>query len=200
MQKNEIIIKDKKVRDALYESLHFLHVGELKALCCRLDLSEKGPKVRLIERIMIFVTQGCRQDEPVIPRVSCIQKGKEYPLARTTLILKGSYKNDLKTRLFFKSIIGDHFHFTAFGIDWINARWFAGNPPTYQEFADMWITESEKRVLEGSVPKKEWAYINFTQKFIAQVPKASRHELLHAWETERRHNKAFIEILFATIA
>ena len=116
------------------------------------------------------------------------------------MILKGSYKNDLKTRLFFKSIIGDHFHFTAFGIDWINARWFAGNPPTYQEFADMWITESEKRVLEGSVPKKEWAYINFTQKFIAQVPNASRQQLLYAWETERGHNKAFIETLFATIA
>lgn len=197
MQKNEIIIKDKKVSDAVYESLHFLHVAELKGLCSRLDLSDKGTKARLIERIMIFLTQGSKQAEPLIPHISRAQKGKEYPLAPATLILKGSYKNDLKTRLFFKSIIGDYFHFTAFGIDWINERWFGGNPPTYQEFADMWSAEYELRAQNGSTPKKEWAYINFTQKFMAHFPNASRQELLDAWEAERLYNKALIENLFA---
>ncbi len=61
------------------------------------------------------------------------------------MILKGSYKNDLKTRLFFKNIVGDHFHFTAFGIDWINEKWMEGNPPTYRDYATMWQSEVDRR-------------------------------------------------------
>ncbi|XVN42631.1 MAG: hypothetical protein RCG15_08655 [Candidatus Rickettsia vulgarisii] len=65
-------------------------------------------------------------------------RGVVYHLHPNTLMLKGSYKNDLRNRQFFKQLIGEHFHFTAIAIDWLNDRWMQGlpPPPTYQEFLE----------------------------------------------------------------
>jgi hypothetical protein len=101
-------------------------------------------------------------------------------------MLKGSYKNDVRTRAFFKLLIGPHFHFTAFGIDWLNERWQAGNPPTYQEFANYWVSEVEKRKDKRPEPKKEWAYINFLQQAQRLMFHASKEELLAAWKKMRQ--------------
>ena len=111
-------------------------------------------------------------------------------LDKETLMLKGAYKNDLKTRLFFKQLIGEYFHFTAFGIDWLNDRWMEGKPPTYQEFAEMWHKEYEKRKKTPVPPKEEWAYINFVQNSLSISPTASQESINHAWECERQKQKA----------
>lgn len=175
-----------------YEALHFLHVDELKALCEQLQLPITGKKGDLIQRVFHFL----QNDEiiliPVIPKSSCAQRGVTYPLHPTTLILKGSYKNDLKTRLFFKQLVGPHFHFTAFGIDWINQRWLQGTPPTYQEFTTMWHDQYEKRKQSGSTPKGEWRYIRFTQWYLSEFPNASRMMLINAWNQERAKQKEFV--------
>jgi hypothetical protein len=111
-------------------------------------------------------------------------------------MLKGGYKNDLKTRIFFREIIGQHFHFTAFGIDWLESRWMDGNPPTYQEFADMWSKEYEFRTAYGSAPKAEWAYINFVKMHSNENPNASRNEILSSWEIERTKHKELVDKFF----
>ncbi len=173
-----------------YESLLFLHVLELQMLCVQFCFFTpvKETKMILIDRIMHFIETGTVLEQPKIPAVSRAARGAVYQLAPTTLMLKGAYKNDLQTRLFFKHLIGDYFHFTAFGIDWLKARWLEGNPPTYQEFADMWVVEYKCRKEEGSKPKEEWAYINFIQDFMRKHPEAPREVSLAAWEKERaRH-------------
>jgi len=106
----------------LKEGFHFLHMEELKKLFTSLILPTQGKKDALIFRILHFVKTGDVINNPKVPSISCALKGKIYPLEVNTLILKGSYKSDLKTRIFFKKLIGDDFHFTAFGIDWINNR------------------------------------------------------------------------------
>ncbi|MBS0186197.1 MAG: SAP domain-containing protein [Proteobacteria bacterium] len=173
----------------LKEGLNFLHVEELKNLCRQLLLPIEGKKGILVLRILHFVETGKVMNNPKLPLVSCAEKGKDCPLTPNSFILKGSYKNDLKTRVFFKKLIGDDFHFTAFGVDWIHNRWMEGNPPTYQEFADMWRAETKRRQEEGSIPKEEWAYINFTQRFIKKNPGTQRQGLIEAWEKERLKQK-----------
>ncbi|HQS84703.1 MAG: hypothetical protein B7Y25_07240 [Alphaproteobacteria bacterium 16-39-46] len=175
--------------NSLKESLNFLHMEELKEICTKLLLPTQEKKGALILRILHFIEFGKVIKAPKIPDISCARRGENYPLHPTTCILKGNYKNDLTTRLFFKKLIGEHFHFTAFGVDWLNNRWIQGKPPTYQEFADMWTNEIKRRKEEGSHPKEEWAYINFTQKFMRQNPNSQRHELLEAWEKERQRQK-----------
>jgi hypothetical protein len=64
-----------------------------------------------------------------------------------------------------------------------------GNPPTYQEFANMWQEEYQKRKSIPVAPKEEWAYINFIQKYLLNSPAATRESINSSWEYERQRHK-----------
>lgn len=100
-------------------------------------------------------------------------------------MLKGSYKNDYATRSFFKALIGSHFHFTAYGIDWLQERWEQGKPPTYREFANMWQSQWQWRKQQKVDPKEEWAYLNFCQQFMKKYPHSSRSQMMKEWKEKR---------------
>lgn len=178
--------------EALKESLKFLHVEELKNIADKFALEGKGKKIEIIVRILHFLQTGEKLIAPKFPDIS-YAKNKNIPTLPNSLMLKGSYKNDLKTRLFFKSLIGDYFHFTAFGIDWLNMRWMEGNPPTYQEFSSMWKAEYQRRKENPVAPKSEWAYINFIQAYYNKIPDAPREEVMKAWESEREMHKTIVK-------
>ena len=182
--------------DQLHASLHYLHVSELRIYCENLYLSIKGKKIDLINRIIHFLNTSEKIDLAKYPAHSIAQDRNNNVISANVLMLKGAYKNDLKTRIFFKEIIGQHFHFTAFGIDWLESRWMEGSPPTYQEFADMWVKEYEFRKTYGSTPKAEWAYINFVKRYLNENPGASRNKILDDWEAERTKHKGLVSKFF----
>ncbi len=173
-------------------SLNFLHMEELKDICSRFSLSTKGKKIELIARILHFIKTGEKLTSPKFPKASYAGPGQNNTLSKNSLMLKGAYKNDLRTRLFFKKLIGEHFHFTAFGIDWLNERWLSGNPPTYQEFADMWVKEKLRREAQAPSPKEEWAYISFIQDYFNKLPDASHEDMKAAWASERQKRKDYV--------
>ncbi|PIS01355.1 MAG: hypothetical protein COT84_02910 [Chlamydiae bacterium CG10_big_fil_rev_8_21_14_0_10_35_9] len=172
------------------KSLLFLYVKELKEIAAHLSLSDKGNKMTVIMRILHFLETGQRLAAPKFPKEYCAQKGKIYPINENELMLKGAYKNDLEMRVFFKGLIGPHFHFTAFGIDWLNERWMQGKPPTYREFAQMWEEEYQRRKKSPAPPKEEWAYINFVQNLLSKSPLMDREGINCSWENERKKHKA----------
>jgi len=172
--------------ESIRSSLLYLHCAELKAICQQLQLLSTGVKIVLVQRILHFFKTGQELKTPQYPSISKAKKGADTYLSPQSLILKGLYKKDLKTRLFFKSLIGKHFHFTAFGIDWINNQWLQGSPPTYQQFADFWVSEVEFRKTHGLEPKEEWAYIRFAQAHSDQYP--TRAELLQEWDRARNEH------------
>jgi len=169
----------------LNDALHYMNVSELKAICEHYRLPAKATKALLIDLIMHFVQTGDVKKLPRMPEMSKAKKGELYPLKIDTKMLHGSYKNDAQTRTFFKSLIGDHFHFTAFGIDWLNSCWLAGSPPTYGDFAQFWQSEYEAQKIQKSPPKKEWAYINFVQKLLRINPHIAKDDVMQAWAKER---------------
>jgi hypothetical protein len=169
----------------LKESLHCMKMEELKEVCDHLNLPFQGQKRARIERILTFLETGKVLKPSELPMASKALKNKDYPLAPETLILSGSYKNDLATRTFLKSLIGDYFHFTAFGQDWIKERWAQGNPPTYKEFAEFWKKEFVARKQRKATPKQEWAYLNFVQKYSSEHRNFTRQHLTRAWESYR---------------
>jgi len=182
-------------RKEFFDALYFLKIAELEDLAAYLQVPINGPKGEIIDRITHYLTTGTLLPIKPLPEISKAKKNHTYPLKQEALILFGSYKNDAKTREFFKKLIGPHFHFTSFGIDWINERWKDGNPPTYQEFATMWQAESEKRKKQPVQPKKEWALINFTQRYIADHPYASKQEAMKAWKIARAEKVALVHTL-----
>ncbi|GAB4238227.1 MAG: hypothetical protein Tsb0021_18010 [Chlamydiales bacterium] len=184
----------------LENSLLFLHVRELKEIARKLSLIDQGNKKRIIFRICHFLLTGEKLTIPKYPKESCAQRGKTYPVTQDGLMIKGGYKNDLKNRLFFKHLIGPHFHFTAFGIDWLNEQWLKGTPPTYLEFAKMWENEYARRKEISVSPKEEWAYINFVQNFLKQHPSASQENINQSWQAEREKHKAKVYELLKIIS
>lgn len=176
----------------LKQSLMYLNVNELRDLAIKLSLIDKGNKIAIILRILHFFETGQKLILPQFPEKSCSRRGVSYPLGEHEIMLKGAYRNDLKTRLFFKLLIGKHFHFTAFGIDWLNERWMEGNPPTYREFAMMWQDEYQKRKKWPVAPKEEWAYIRFMQKHLRDFPDATKESINSAWEFERQKHKTHV--------
>lgn len=180
----------------LFDALYFLKMGELKKLCLQLDLPYSGKKGQVIDTIKHFVNTGKVLEIPEIPAVSRAKKGQTYILSPNTKILLGAYKNDAKTRAFFKKLVGPHFHFTAFGIDWLNERWQQGKPPTYQEFATMWQKEVDKRKGKKPQPKQEWALITFVQKYMEAHPNASKAEVTNAWHKKRNVMVALVKEYF----
>jgi hypothetical protein len=173
-------------------SLLFLNVSELKQVAKNLGLIFSKTKLELIDSIIYFLKTGIDKPSLIIPAVSKAKKGRSYQLLPNALMLHGSYKNDLKTRIFFKELIGPHFHFTAFGIDWLNSRWIFGNPPTYLEFSTMWQEQYLKSKTEKIAPKKEWAFINFVQNFLKDNQNSNKLIILNAWNVEREKNKEFV--------
>ncbi len=179
----------------LYDALHYMKVSELKSCCQSLRLPDVGKKGELIQRIMNFIKTGTIKEQQQIPPSSHAKHHLPQPISKHALMLYVSYKNDTETRIFFKSLIGPHFHFTAFGIDWLNERWQQGNPPTYQEFADFWITETERRKHTKAEPKKEWAYINFLQ----QNNELSASEAILAWKKLRAQKALLARTIITTL-
>lgn len=181
----------------LQESLYYLHVAELKAWCEELNLSKKGKKIALIQRIFYFYKEGKRVVEPTYPKVSLAEPKGSTTLSPEALMLKGGYKNDLKTRLFFKKLIGEHFHFTAFGIDWLEEAWMKGKPPTYAAFAKMWEEEYALRKKGERKPKEEWAYICFVKKLLKEQPDSTKEEIFDAWHRERLRHKGQVDAMLS---
>ncbi len=170
----------------LKENLSYLHIDELKAQLQALGLSVQAfNKQELIERLLHYAITGTELAPQEIPAISKASRSASYVLDPAARMLHGAYKNDLATRTFFKQLIGEHFHFTAQGIDWLRERWLAGKPPTYAEFAQEWQAEYERNKEQKRPPKQEWAYIRFIQNYTHQFPHASQKEMTQAWNTER---------------
>ena len=105
------------------EALSYMHIAELKSQLEELNLSVQGfNKNELIQRLVHYAVTGKELPPLKIPVISRASRGTPYSLHPRALMLYGSYKNDLATRNFFKQLIGNHFHFTAQGIDWLREQ------------------------------------------------------------------------------
>ncbi len=67
----------------------------------------------------------------------------------------------------------------------INERGAKGDPPAYQEFVSFWEKEYESCKIQKATPKKEWAYLNFIQRYSKEHPEFSKAQVVDAWKLER---------------
>lgn len=189
MNTNQFPLLSIEEQSILQAALHYMKMAELRKASQTIGLYNKEKKAHLINLILTYIKSGKIITIPKIPAQSRAKSQAIQPLATSSLMLYGGYKNDRKTRDFFKKLIGPHFHFTAYGIDWLNERWLQGKPPTYQEFAVFWVKESAQRKKEKSKPKDEWMFIRFMQKMEKIEPDASKKDIFHAWKQLQAQKK-----------
>jgi hypothetical protein len=178
-----------KTLSLLKESLNYLHVNELRKYCLKFCLCTKGKKPELASRIMHFVKNGEKVGAPNYSLIQSANKHRSRKFKPEKLILKGAYKNDLKTRMFFKNLIDKYF--TDLGTDWLEERWMAGLL-THEEFMEMW--EYLLRKPKGRALKEEWA-VNFVKYYLKD--EVSSKEIKKWWGAERHKHKKRVDEFFA---
>ncbi len=188
-----------KQKNELFDALNYMKIGEIKKFCNKHAISIQGKKGEILNRVKHFLTTGNILLPRAMPEISKAKKNNSYPLKSNTLILHGAYKNDLATRSFFKKLVGEHFHFTSFGQDWIAERWQQGKPPTYAEFANAWQKEYLNRKKSEANPKQEWAYLNFMRRFQKENPNASKKDISKMWEKTRKQQVAKAKLVLDKI-
>ena len=183
----------------LESALNYMKMEELKKFCEKHSLSVSGKKGPLIQRILHYLKTNERIDEPEIPAISRAPKGAISELKPGALILHGLYKNDPRTKAFMKTLVGERFHFTAFGQDWIQERQLAGNPPTYRDFASFWEEEMKNRQNPDykANPKAEWAYLNFAQRYKAEH--GNERDVGSAWNKLRAEKAEWAEKILSSL-
>ncbi len=193
MKNNQLPLLSKKEYSDLHDALHYMKMHGLKKACQLLSLPNTAKKAELIKQIIHFIKTAKILTVPKIPLRSQAKNYPMQPLEPSSLMLYGSYKNDAKTRSFFKKLIGPYFHFTAFGIDWLNNRWLKGQPPTYQEFVNFWVKEKTRRKNIKVKPKDEWMFIRFMQQTKKSESYASKEDLMKKWKKlqAKKSEKAF---------
>ncbi|MEL6224163.1 MAG: SAP domain-containing protein [Cyanobacteria bacterium J06627_8] len=184
----------------LAESIYYLKLDELRLICQSLSLPERGAKGMLVKRVLNAV--GVVSED-----VRAISAGREIkfpgyrgPLKPEQYILPGHYTNGSRMRTKLKTLIGEHFHFTNYGMEWIRERWRTKQYPTFEEFATFWQQEYERRQSGGEF---ESLATNARVRFFRALEGKglTRNQLEAAWQAERlRHVKLVSSILKISIS
>lgn len=175
----------KKLKEAIY----FLKVEELKQLIVQLNLGKPtGRKNDLIVTILSHFKIKA-QDHTVLGDYKLPNKHKANVTSETHII-PGKYTNGKKSREIFKELIGEHFHFTVYGMEWIKKCWEAEIYPSYNEFSQFWESEYHRRK-SGSDFKS--LSTNRRVVFFRANKGLGKVELEAKWELERARNVAIVK-------
>nr|WP_276519528.1 DUF6434 domain-containing protein [Bradyrhizobium elkanii] len=168
----------------------YWYLDELVDFCRHHGLPTSGPKLKIVARIEKFLKDG---KVPVDVPVRKHPKGakRRGPITMRSRVTE-DYKCDDETRAFFKSVIGEHFHFTAHLQQFRRDKQGKGIPITYGELVREWKSEREKRKDKNykSPLQRTWEYNRFVRDFMADKARnagKSISEAAHAWNRVRVH-------------
>jgi hypothetical protein len=169
----------------LESAIYFLKVTELKQICEKFNQCHKGSKQDLINTLLAFA----RGDDNYSPnkQISAAEQAlrdNANSYDPGVYLVPGVYTNNKASRAILLELIGRHFTFTSYGMDWIKAQWHEGNCPSYLEFADYWQTEYQKRKNRDDFASKQTLKrVNFFREMKGE--NLSKQELEKAWAVER---------------
>lgn len=188
----------------LDDAIYYLKVPELEYYITTLGIAAGPRKESMIAALLQFAGRSpAPTDRPAAepPGLSAeARRTLQTRFAPQTHIVPGHYTNGPASRARFKQLIGPHFSFTSYGMEWIRRQWAAGSCPTYQDFATFWQTEFERRKAGGAyTSKKTLQRVQFFRKMGGKG--LSKIELERAWSAERERQagvaRAILERIIA---
>lgn len=172
--------------EALETAIYFLKVPELKALIAEANLTGGSSKQAMINELLAFArgeSYDHAQDKPQHTMRELKEMGKQYDPEQ--YIVPGVYTNSSHYRARFQEMIGSHFSYTVYGMDWIKAQWQSGSCPTFESFAVYWQQEYERRQQTDDFKSpRTLQRVNFFRKMKGQ--NLSKTALEKAWYDERQ--------------
>lgn len=187
---------NQKNLQALESAIYFLKVTELKQLCESHALCAKGSKQDLINTLLCFAKgEGAATLNAIQSSAEKSLRANADNFDESIYMVPGKYRNNRASRTILTELIGRHFTFTAYGMDWVKAEWHAGRCPSYLEFADYWQTEYERRKARGDFASKQTLQrVNFFRTM--KEKNLSREALEAAWAKKRAEQAAIALSLF----
>ncbi|MCJ8276915.1 MAG: hypothetical protein HRT44_10040 [Bdellovibrionales bacterium] len=182
---------NKSDAELFIESVYYLKVDELKLSLKQLGLSQKGQKMTLIHSLLKHFKLSPS------PQKTLPKRFKKYSgsLSPEKYILPGYYTNGAQSREKLQKIIGPYFKFTTYGMDWIRSHWADGKYPTYQQFAQYWKKEFNRRKEGGTFQS---AMTNARVRFFRtqKNKEYSKEKLEGLWAKERLvHKKRVFQLI-----
>jgi hypothetical protein len=163
------------------------------AFCRQHGLATSGQKLDVVARIEAFLETG-RCD---VRERSARARGRSAvtmrcgPITLDTVV-GDDFKCDAETRAFFKSVIGEHFHFTAHLQQFRREQQLKSVRLTYGDLVREWMAEHERRKDPNYKSRiaRSWEYNQFVRDFMADKPRnegLSISDAARAWNVIRTH-------------
>ena len=183
----------------LESAIYFLKVTELKQICEKFNQCNRGSKQDLINTLLAYARGD--KNYSTNKQLSEAEKTLRANADRydsSVYIVPGVYTNNKVSRTVLIDLIGRHFTFTSYGMNWIKAQWHSGHCPSYLEFADYWQAEYQKRKNRDDFASKQTLQrVNLFREMKGE--NLSKQELEKAWAIERTKQATTAFSLFATI-
>jgi hypothetical protein len=151
---------------------------ELLAFCVDLKIPTHGGKLELIERIAYYLKTGLIEPKTILKKQGKLDSDNIITLATPVI----NYKNDAKTKAFFVSQIGEHFHFNEYLRQF--AKTFNDGSLNYGDLVYGWQQIEQNKKLTTEPIGKQFQFNQFQRDFY-QHAKGSRSECLSAWKLIR---------------
>lgn len=179
----------------------YWYLDELVAFSQRHGLSTSGQKLDIIRRIEFFLKTGKTAAKPEQPRKRSKASARVGPITMQRKVTD-DFKCDKETRKFFKSMIGDHFHFTAHLQQFRRDKQSKGIPLTYGDLVREWLADRERRKDKNykSPLQRTWEYNRFVRDFMADKTRNTGKGIAtaaRAWNLVRVHNgpRSYVEYI-----
>jgi hypothetical protein len=185
--KKNIYIRPTLTQDIAPEDLKNFYwlKRELTRFCSTYGLPTAGNKREILLRIGAFL----KKEE--IPKPS---KNKQNRRDSDTFLTPQTeviyFKNDAKTRAFFTSIIGPHFHFTVTLQNLIREKLAQGEKLLYQDLINAWVQDKQQRKdkLYKSSISPSCEYNQFIRDYLAHERKNGKtfSDAIAAWKIAKK--------------
>jgi hypothetical protein len=168
-----------------FEDFYWLK-SELVKFCREVSISSGGGKIEIANRISKFLKTG---EIPKIKTKKTKRIIQKIPKSINDVIPE-EYTSSQLFREYFKSIIGPHFHFTAYMMKFIKEH----PKITFKEYVDEWQTEYGRRkdAKYKSKIMKSCEYNQYIRDFFKDNPEKTLREAIKYWKikkTKRGDNK-----------
>jgi len=153
---------------------------ELIKFCSQHGLKTTGGKIELAARIEHFLKTGEHLPEKAPTKKKIHKKNSVQKLPQDiNEPIPENYTSSTLYRKYFESIIGPHFHYTVYMMNYMKKH----PGITFKKYVDEWIAEHERRKNKNYKPpiQKSCEYNQYTRDFFTNNPDRKRDEAIACW-------------------
>ncbi|OGC14012.1 hypothetical protein A2290_02350 [candidate division WOR-1 bacterium RIFOXYB2_FULL_36_35] len=179
MNKRPILNKNISFKD--FNNWYF-EKDELVNFCRDNGLKITGQKLDIKARVENFLKTGESHQAP-IENNKKTKEIKQTPPKSINEEIPDNYTSSELYRKYFKSVIGPHFHFTAYMMKHMKEH----PKMTFKDYINEWIAEYERRKDKSYKPQimKSCEYNQYIRDFFSDNPTRKLKEAIQCWKYKR---------------